>query len=173
MLGPVGTLADMQEGWGREDEVLFNALWPSTSLGDGALQGGPCLLVANKRDLVAAVNLGRLPLYCHKRFDAILAVSATQGTNLDKLEDALERVALGGNVATGGRTWAVNDRQADALVRAHASLLKVSESVEAGVPLDFWTIDMRDALYALGSVTGDAVTEEILDTVFSKFCIGK
>ena len=160
----------VQAGWTRDDGDLFSALWPGEISSDRA---APCLLVANKRDRVAEVNLKSLPLYCHNRFDAMLTVSATTGTNLDKLEDALERIALGGQVDLEGRAWAVNDRQADALVRAHESLRKVNESVAQELPIDFWTIDMRDALYALGSVTGDGATEEILDVVFSKFCIGK
>lgn len=160
----------VQAGWTRADGDLFTALWPGGSPSDKA---APCLLVANKRDRVSEVNLKALPLYCHNKFEAMLAVSATAGTNLDKLEDAVERIALGGQVDPEGRAWAVNDRQADALVRAHESLRKVGESVAQDLPLDFWTIDMRDALYALGSVTGDGATEEILDVVFSKFCIGK
>ena len=58
-------------------------------------------------------------------------------------------------------------------LQAHAALQKVGESVAADMPIDCWTIDMRDALHALGDVTGDAATEEVLDVVFSKFCIGK
>jgi MnmE helical domain len=59
------------------------------------------------------------------------------------------------------------------LLQAHASLQSVAESVAADMPLDCWTIDMRGALHALGTVTGEAATEEVLDVVFSKFCIGK
>jgi hypothetical protein len=59
-----------------------------------------------------------------------------------------ETIDTDAQVATGGFAWAVNDHQADALVRAHASLLKVSESADAELPLDFCTIDMRDALRA-------------------------
>ena len=51
--------------------------------------------------------------------------------------------------------------------------LQVCESVSAGLPIDFWTIDLRAALLSLGEVTGDEVTEEVLDAVFSRFCIGK
>lgn len=76
-------------------------------------------------------------------------------------------------LASGGVSWAVNDRQAEALVKAHEGLMRACESVEAGLPLDFWTVDLRAALLALGEVSGDDVTEEVLDSVFSKFCLGK
>ena len=165
----------LQAGWTRDDEVLFNSLWPSADKRETFARAAPAVLVANKRDRVtdSSISFAKLPLYCHTRFDAMLAVSATERINLDNLEEALERVAMGGKVAAGGHAWAVNDRQADALVAAHAALLRVSESVQGGLPLDCWTIDMRDALHALGTVTGDEATEEVLDVVFSKFCIGK
>jgi len=76
-------------------------------------------------------------------------------------------------LAAGGVSWSVNERQAEALVRSHEALMRVSDSVSQGLPIDFWTIDMRAAIIALGEVTGDEVTEEILDNVFSRFCIGK
>jgi tRNA modification GTPase len=76
-------------------------------------------------------------------------------------------------MAAGGAGWAVNLRQAEALTRAQAAFVDVQNSIAEGLPLDFWTIDLREAACALGEVTGDEVAEEVLDTVFSKFCIGK
>ena len=76
-------------------------------------------------------------------------------------------------MAAGGISWSVNERQAEALVRAHEALMRVSDSVAQDLPIDFWTIDMRSAIIALGEVTGDEITEQILDNVFSRFCIGK
>jgi tRNA modification GTPase len=70
-------------------------------------------------------------------------------------------------------SWAVNARQAEALIRAHEGLMAVAASVKEGLPIDFWTIDMRSAIIALGEVTGDEVSEEVLDSIFSRFCIGK
>ena len=58
-------------------------------------------------------------------------------------------------------------------MRAHEALMRVSDSVAQDLPIDFWTIDMRSAIIALGEVTGDEITEQILDNVFSRFCIGK
>lgn len=69
--------------------------------------------------------------------------------------------------------WAINNRQAEALIRAQAALADVTHSINHELPIDFWTIDLRAAVSALGEVSGDDVTEEVLDSVFSQFCIGK
>lgn len=73
----------------------------------------------------------------------------------------------------GGISWAVNARQADALSRARQALQRVLESMDAGLPVDCWTVDLREALQVLGEVTGDGLTEEILSSIFSSMCIGK
>ena len=69
--------------------------------------------------------------------------------------------------------WAVNARQAEALIQAQEALDAVASSIKDDLPIDFWTIDLRFAVSALGEVSGDGVTEEVLDSVFSQFCIGK
>lgn len=157
---------------------LFTSLTTPVEGQGAAVAEAPVVMVGNKCDLTSdggAAALAVVPVTCHHRFSACLAVSAATGSHLPALEDAIERAALGGGdgAGAGGRAWAVNDRQADALVRAAAALRRVGDSAAQGLPLDFWTVDLRDAAYALSAITGDAATEGVLDVVFSKFCIGK
>ncbi|MGB7485537.1 MAG: hypothetical protein WA901_05055 [Phormidesmis sp.] len=52
-------------------------------------------------------------------------------------------------------------------------MTQVEVTIADQLPLDFWTIDLRSAIYALGEVTGEEITESMLDEIFSRFCIGK
>lgn len=166
----------LQACWSEADSELFDRIWPTTD-GENSTEKSakPAILVANKRDLVAGdVATQSVPDRCLGCFKDSVAISATTGTNLSSLESALEGAALSGTDNLGkGRAWAVNERQAAALIGTQQSLNHLSESIETGLPLDFWTIDLRAAVDLLGEVTGDVVTEEILGTVFAKFCIGK
>lgn len=114
-----------------------------------------------------------LPSSCVGCFAACLETCATSGLGLDALNAALLDLVDAPSLASGGVGWAVNSRQAEALIRAQAALADVSQSIADDLPIDFWTIDLRAAVVALGEVSGDGVTEEVLDSVFSQFCIGK
>eukprot|EP00878_Enallax_costatus_P015835 GHUV01016593.1.p2 GENE.GHUV01016593.1~~GHUV01016593.1.p2 ORF type:complete len:154 (-),score=23.89 GHUV01016593.1:685-1146(-) len=114
-----------------------------------------------------------LPLLAKETFKAIVSTSAKTRDGLTDLDAAILQLAGAPQLAAGGVSWSVNERQAEALVRAHEALMAVVESIEADMPLDCWTIDLRSALIALGEVTGQGVGEEVLDSIFSKFCIGK
>ena len=64
-------------------------------------------------------------------------------------------------------------RQKEALEQAFTSLKQVKRSIEDGMPEDFYTIDLMDAYEALGSITGETIGEDLVNEIFSKFCMGK
>ncbi|KAL4857908.1 tRNA modification GTPase MnmE [Chlorella vulgaris] len=154
----------------------------------GGKRGAPALLVLNKVDLAqhaeqqqqqqqqqdgsslqqsahrcAAQQFG-VPAAVANQFAAVVSTSAATREGLEALQQAL---------APGGVSWAVNERQGEALIRAKEALERVQSSISDELPVDFWTIDLRAAVLALGEVSGEDVTEELLDSIFSRFCIGK
>ncbi|MGD1912774.1 MAG: tRNA uridine-5-carboxymethylaminomethyl(34) synthesis GTPase MnmE [Rivularia sp. (in: cyanobacteria)] len=152
---------DATTGWIKEDEEIYEQV-----------KHRPLILVINKIDLVEE-NQNKLPLNQieHIKYQILTAAAKNQG--IEALETAiLEQVQMGKIEATD-MDLAINQRQAAALIKAKTSLEQVQITIEQELPFDFWTIDLRGAINALGEITGEEVTESVLDRIFSKFCIGK
>lgn len=114
-----------------------------------------------------------IPASVAARVTSTVATSAVTGNGLADLKAAVLAATDSPDVSTGGMQWAVNERQAEALLRALEALDRCARSVSDQLPWDFWTIDLRGAAVALGEVSGHEVNEEVLDSIFSRFCIGK
>lgn len=126
----------------------------------------PHIIVVNKVDLGPPAHLPPLAV-------PIVQTAAAQGKGIDALESAILDIVQAGHVTAANMDLAINQRQAAALTSAHRSLQQVQTTIASGLPLDFWTIDLRDAIRSLGEVTGEEMTESMLDEIFSRFCIGK
>ena len=103
---------------------------------------------------------------------AILPISAKNQTGLDELRTVLVSSQSVVNVSTES-VLVSNRRHFIALKEAYESLLKASVSLTENQPTDLVTQDIRDALYSLGTIVGEVSTDEVLDSIFKKFCIGK
>jgi tRNA modification GTPase len=103
---------------------------------------------------------------------ALVSVSALTGAGLDDLARAVAGLLLGG-VAPAGERMVSNPRHRDALARAAGHVRDGLDGHARGVPADLLAVDLTAALAAIGEITGDAVNEDLLAAIFSRFCIGK
>ncbi len=127
-------------------------------------QGQAALLRAwNKTDLPAA-----LPAPA-----GFSPVSATTGAGVDRIERAVAEAALGEAPRDAGEPLIDSERQRDLLQRALSALRRFAEARHAGISADLLAVDVADALDALGEITGAVTSAEILDRMFSRFCVGK
>ncbi|MEA5389746.1 tRNA uridine-5-carboxymethylaminomethyl(34) synthesis GTPase MnmE [Cyanobium gracile UHCC 0139] len=153
-------LFDLLAGWTAADREL-RALVP---------EGVPLLLVGNKLD---ALPPGAAPAGVPSAPpEAPLArISALTGAGRDDLVAALLGLCGAGEVQ--GLQVALNGRQRELAAAAATSLERALETAALGLPWDFWTIDLRAAIAGLGAITGEEVSEAVLERIFSRFCIGK
>jgi tRNA modification GTPase len=136
----------------------------------------PTLLVWSKADSLDEPERAALPAlpFAHTHLLGSVCTSAVTSSGIDDLAQAVAQALLGGGaLSTGGHHLVTNPRHRDALSRAAAYLRVVVESCASGLPPDLVAGDLTGALNALGEITGEVVGEDLLDTIFSRFCIGK
>ena len=153
-------LFDLLAGWTVADQEL-RALVP---------EGVPLLLVGNKLDaLPAGAAPGGVPSAPPEA--PLVRISALTGAGRDGLVAAL--LGLCGGAEIQGLQVALNGRQRELAAAAATSLERSLETAALDLPWDFWTIDLRGAITGLGAITGEDVSEAVLERIFSRFCIGK
>jgi tRNA modification GTPase len=91
---------------------------------------------------------------------------------IEEIRTSIAQLGWGGSL-DGNRALVANTRQIESLTRAQRSLENALDTTEHMRPIDLLSSDLRDAVSAYGEVTGDAVTEEVLSGIFSRFCVGK
>lgn len=149
---------DAQIGWTEAESEIY-----------AQISNRPTILVVNKIDLVDSLPHFDLP----PGINSVVATAAANHQGIDRLEAAILATISDGQLHAANIDIAINQRQAAALIRAQTALQQVLITVAGQLPPDFWTIDLRGAIQALSEVTGEEVTESVLDRIFSRFCIGK
>ena len=132
---------------------------------EAALEAPAAVALLNKDDLTQVVSPSDLP------FEWILPVSAKTGAGLDQLEDVLD--ALFGDETPCDGSILTNARQAGAVQRAAQALERTLEGLDAAMTPDAVLTDVEEALEALGEITGRTMREEVVNRIFSRFCVGK
>ncbi len=128
----------------------------------------PAIAVVNKEDLPQADDYARLlPDAPHLR------VSAATGAGVRALEDALAEAILSGQAQAGAEPVVSDPRHRDLLQRAADALRAAQETLGAEGVLELVAVDVEEAVQALGEITGETAGEDLLETIFRSFCIGK
>ena len=164
-------------GWQAAEQALYEQI-----------QHRPHIVVVNKIDLIEKIDLTERAdanrsdfphttfphtVFPHSEHSQVVYTSAAQSAGIDALEAAILSAVQTDNLTAANVDIAINQRQSAALLRAQSALAEVQTTIDNELPLDFWTIDLRSAIRALGEVTGEEITESMLDEIFSRFCIGK
>ncbi len=127
----------------------------------------PCVLVLNKCDLIPAPAI---PEWSGKAVESV-QTAAPLDQGIQSLEDAIGRTLIGPSAPAPGQAVITRAHQQDSLRRATQALERLLGNYDASP--EFLALDLREALNALGEITGETTTEDILDLVFGEFCIGK
>ncbi len=128
----------------------------------------PTIVIINKTDLVGKLDTDKIADYC----DNIIKVSAASGEGKEEIISAVRKIA-GTDKLNPSEGILSNERQRTAVVNALRSVTEAKESLKNGMTYDAVTVSLEEAISAVLELTGERVSEEIVDRVFHNFCVGK
>ena len=128
------------------------------------------VVLLNKSDLEQVVSVDEI---MDKSGHAVIAISAKKESGIDKLEEEIKSLFYEGEIDFNDQVMITNVRHAQALREAYDSVLMVKRSIEDGMPEDFYSIDLMNAYEKLGLIIGESVEDDLVNEIFSKFCMGK
>ncbi len=128
------------------------------------------IILLNKSDLTTIVTKDMVKSYIDQ---PMIEISAKKESGIQELEETLKNMFFDGEISFNDEVYITNIRHKTAINDAYESLKKVIFSIENDMPEDFYSIDLLDAYEALGSITGETIGEDLVNEIFSKFCMGK
>jgi tRNA modification GTPase len=150
-------VVDNSSPFGDEDRAILDAIGRK-----------PCIVVRNKNDLPPRAELPP------EVSTATVAISTLAGSGIGELREAITAAFMHGKAVDSREFVAVSKaRHRDSLLKARESLQRFVLSLQQGVNMELLPVDLREALDALGEVTGETTADDVLDRIFSSFCIGK
>lgn len=135
------------------------------------ISGKNTIILLNKSDLDTVITREQM----EKQTGGIpvISVSAKEEQGITELENLVKKMFLKGEISFNDQIYISNVRQKSALSDALESMKKVVESIDDGMSEDFYSIDLMDAYESLGAITGESAGEDLINEIFSKFCMGK
>lgn len=159
-------VVDASRNLDENDEKIFDLIYDKRTV-----------ILLNKSDLDTVVTeemiRERISQKGVQKQIPVIAISAKEEQGIKELENTVKAMFLKGDLSFNEEVYITNARQKNALVNARESMKKVIFSIDAGMPEDFYSIDLMDAYESLGNITGELIGEDLVNEIFSKFCMGK
>ena len=149
----------------ENDRKIFQFIAPKKSI-----------ILLNKSDLERRTGEEEIRQMCREQDmeePPVIFVSAKEEEGMEELEQAVKEMFYHGDISFNSEVYITNARQKHALDSARQGLERVLESIRMDMPEDFYSIDLMDAYESLGTITGETVGEDLVNEIFSKFCMGK
>lgn len=137
------------------------------------IRGKKCIVLLNKTDLVPVVEEEELRKKLRDAEISVIRTSTRDNTGIEEFENTIKEMFFSGALSMNEEVIITNMRHKQALEEARDSLLMVKKSLEDEMPEDFYSIDLMSAYASLGYIIGEEVGEELVNEIFSKFCMGK
>ena len=134
------------------------------------LKDKKAIVLLNKNDLEVLTSKEIVEKYVDK---SIISVSAKENVGIDELVDKVKELFFKGEVSFNDEVYITNIRQKNLLQNSLDSLELVNNSINDGMPEDFYSIDLMNAYQSLGLIIGESVEDDLVEEIFSKFCMGK
>lgn len=128
------------------------------------------IVLVNKSDLELVVDISEVEKLTNAR---AIIISAKNNTGIDELEECVKEMFIQGTLSFNDEVYITNIRHKESLEECLVSMKQVLASIEAGMPEDFYSIDLMNAYAKLGEIIGEEVGEDLVNTIFQKFCMGK
>ena len=135
------------------------------------LENKKTIVLLNKMDLEPQIELEKIKEFVNS--EDIIKISALKHQGIEELQDKIESMVYHGSVKNSSNLIITNSRHKDALFKAYESINDAINAIEQRMPYDFIEVDFKNIWDYLGYINGDTVREDLLDTIFANFCIGK
>ena len=138
-------------------------IWP-------ILENKKVIILLNKSDLNHIITKEELEEKFHF---PVISISAKEETGIEEFENTLKEMFFHGELSFNDEVYITNMRHKEAIQNAYESMKLVKQSIEDGMPEDFFSIDLMNAYQSLGLVIGEEIEDDLANEIFSKFCMGK
>ena len=167
---------DKAKKYVKDADLIIYVVDSSTELDENdfeimeLLRDKTAVVLMNKSDLQPVTTAEEEKSHLDK---TVISISAKEQVGIDTLEETIKELFFHGEVTFNDEVYITNIRHKTALQEALNSLHLVVQSIRDGMPEDFYSIDLMNAYEELGSIVGEAVEDDLVNEIFSKFCMGK